>query len=110
MLKMRELSTPSLFDVPPAVLPAPAVEAPAREDRGTDQLAKDFIRWCFSFGSDFRNSPDVINLRTWCGKAKFKLHDHEESEVLVEARRLYFKRIEQTLKKAETPPLQDTGR
>ena len=99
---MRELSIPSLFDSQPAVAPPAVAEGPAREERRYDQLAKDFIRWCFSFGSDFRNSPDVINLRVWCQKTKLKVRDVEEGELIAEARRLYIKRIEQMTKKSET--------
>ena|SRR5215469_12168893 len=102
---MRELSIPSLFDSQPAVAPPAVAEGPAREERRYDQLAKDFIRWCFSFGADFRNSPDVINLRVWDHKTKVKLRESEEKEVLGEARRLYFKRIEHLTQKSETPTL-----
>jgi len=99
---MHELSLPSLFDSTPAVLPAVAEPTAPREERRHEQLAKDFIRWCFSFGSDFRNSPDVINLRVWCQKTKLKVRDVEEGELIAEARRLYIKRIEQMTKKSET--------
>jgi hypothetical protein len=99
---MRELSIPSLFDSPTAVVHPAVAEAPAREERYLEQLAKDFVRWCFSFGSEFRNSPDVINLRIWCQKFKFKLREGEQAEILVEARRLYVKRIEQLTKKSES--------
>ena len=102
---MRELSLPSLFDNPPAVVPPAVAETPAREVRRCEQIAKDFIRWCFSFGPNYRNSPDVINLRTFCQTTKMKVRDTEEREVLVEARRLYLKRIEQMTKKTEAPGL-----
>ena len=102
---MRELSTPSLFDVPPTMLPTAAAEAPADEERRTEKLARDFIRWCFGFGAGFRNAPDIINLRNWCGKTKLKLKASEENELLIEARRLYLKRIEQFMKKSEAPML-----
>jgi hypothetical protein len=102
---MRELSTPSLFDVPVAVPPDAAPEAPAREEPRSDKLAKEFIRWCFSFGRDFRNSPDIINMRNWAQKTKLQLNDSEENELLVEARKLYLKRIEQMMKKSDTPAL-----
>ncbi|HYR89597.1 MAG TPA: hypothetical protein VE422_36325 [Terriglobia bacterium] len=92
--------TPSLFDAPP---PGTAVKQPAREERGTLQLARDFVRWCCSVGDKFRNSPDVLNLRYWARKNKLKIKDREESEVLELARPLYLKRIEQLIRKAETP-------
>ena len=75
------------------------------EDRRHEQVAKDFIRWCFSFGSDFRNSPDIINLRIWSQKLKLRFENAEESEVITEARRLYLKRLDQMAKKAESGSL-----
>ena len=100
---MREMSLPSLFDTPTAVLNPAVAAPPTREQRRHEQLARDFIRWCFSFGSDFRNSPDVINLRVWCQKTKLRLHDTDESELVAEARRLYIKRIEHMTKKSDAP-------
>ena len=101
---MSELSTPSLFEEAARVPPPPVSEIPVCEDRGSERLAKDFTRWCSSFGAEFRNSPDVINLRTWAQKNKLKLKDSEEKEVLVEARKLSLKRIDQLMKKADVPP------
>src|SRR5579862_5912479 len=62
---MRELSEsqevgPSLFDAPP---PESYVQA------------KDFVRWCCSFGADFRNSPDITNLRYWAQKNNVKIRE-----------------------------------
>ena len=70
--RMRELShdtqdTPTLFDAPP---PAAVTQA------------KDFVRWCWSFGTDFRNSPDIANLRYWAQKNKVKIKDRDEAEIL----------------------------
>src|SRR5262245_3054792 len=86
---MRDLSqdvSPSLFDTPP----------PA-----TYLHAKDFVRWCCSFGPDFRNSPDVTNLRYWAQKNKIKIRDLDEAEILETARPLFLKRIEQAIRKSE---------
>ena len=85
---MRELSqdTPSLFDPPP----------PA-----THSCAKDFVRWCCSFGADFRNSPDVANLRYWAHKHKVQIKEHEEAEILEAARNAFLKRIEQLMRKSQ---------
>jgi hypothetical protein len=85
---MRDLSvdSPSLFDAPPP----------------TSYLhAKEFVRWCCSFGSSFRNSPDVTNLRFWALKNKIKISNGEEGEVLETARTIYLKRIEQSVRKSE---------
>jgi hypothetical protein len=86
---MRELSqdpSPSLFDAPP---PESYLHA------------KDFVRWCFSFGNDFRNSPDITNLRYWAQKNKVKINGRDEGEILETARPLFLKRIEQSVRKSE---------
>jgi hypothetical protein len=86
---MRELSqepSPSLFDAPPPV---------------SYFQAKEFVRWCCSFGADFRNSPDVTNLRYWARKTKVKINEREEEEVLTTSRSLFFKRLEQSVRKFE---------
>ena len=85
---MRELSqdTPTLFDAPP---PANICQA------------KDFVRWCCSFGPDFRNSPDVANLRYWAKKNKVKILQSDEVEILEAARLAFLKRIEQFMCKSE---------
>ena len=92
--------TPSLFDAPPAGQ-LPDVLEPGWNEKGTDKLAKDFVRWCFSLGGDFRNSPDVTNLRYWAQKTKSKIDESEELQILAMARPLFFKRIEQLTRKAE---------
>jgi len=86
---MRDLSqepSASLFDSPPSTAYV---------------QAKDFVRWCCSFGSDFRNSPDITNLRYWSHKNKMKLDEHNETEILEAARPLFLKRVEQAVRKAE---------
>ena len=96
LLLMRELSqdvVPSLFDAPP---PASYLHA------------KEFVRWCCSFGSDFRNSPDVANLRFWAQKNKVKITDRDEREVLDRARELFLKRIAQAVRRAEPAEVSDT--
>ncbi len=80
-----EETSPSLFDAPP----------PASYSQ-----AKDFVRWCCSLGSDFRNSPDVANLRYWAMKHKMKITNGEEAVILETARQLYIKRIEQMTRKS----------
>jgi hypothetical protein len=93
---MRDLSQdilPSLFDAPP---PASYLHA------------KDFVRWCCSFGAEFRNSPDVTNLRYWAQKNKIRLGEHDEAEVLDTARSLFLKRVEQATRKAEREKAEKT--
>lgn len=79
-------SLPSLFDPPPPV---------------TTTYARDFVKWCFSFGDHFRNSPDITNLRYWAQKSKLKIQNLEEPAVLDAARTLFLKRIEQRTRKLE---------
>ena len=92
----------TLFDGPltPEV---PSVLAPAWNEKGTEKLSKDFVRWCFSFGGDFRNSPDVTNLRYWLRKTKSSIDESEETQVLEIARPLFFKRIDQLTRKTDAP-------
>jgi len=63
--------------------------------------AKDFVRWCCSFGPEFRNSPDITNLRYWARKNKVKIKEPDEENILNAARQLFIKRVEQAVKKAE---------
>ena len=86
---MRDLSQPvpaSLFDPPPSQ---------------SYLQAKDFVRWCCSFGNDFRNSPDISNLRYWAHKNKIKMKERDEQEILETARPLFLKRVEQAIRKSE---------
>jgi hypothetical protein len=86
---MRDLfqdATASLFDAPPSA---------------TYLHAKEFVRWCCSFGPNFRNSPDVINLRYWAKKEKVKVKEQDEPEILEIALPMFLKRIEQAVRKAE---------
>ena len=86
---MRELFpdvSPSLFDALPSA---------------SYLHAKDFVRWCCSFGADFRNSPDRTNLRYWAQKNKIKLKGGDEAEILDIARPLFLKRIEQSTRNLE---------
>ena|ERR1051326_6649404 len=101
-MSTRDLSqdTPSLFDAPLAA-PVRDVLEPAWNEKGTEKLAKDFVRWCFSFGSDFRNSPDLANLRYWAQKTTPKIDGSDEAQILTIARPLFFKRIEQLTRKAD---------
>jgi hypothetical protein len=95
---MRDLFS----DLPPITsLRPPVPESRVSDERRLDKLAKDFVRWCCSFGDSFRNSPDIANLRFWLPKAKFKLRNGEEFEVLEAARSAYLKHIDQLMKKSE---------
>src|SRR5437764_15274893 len=68
--------------------------------------AREFVRWCCSHGDNFRNSPDGTNFQYWMKKSKLKVSGAEESDILVEARRLFMKKIEQHVRRAAaTPPV-----
>ena len=97
-MSTRDLSNerPLLFDAPTL-----SIEEPAEEERGADRPAKDFVRWCCSFGADFRNSPDITNLRYWARKNKLKIEGRDEDSILQAARPLFLKRLEQLVKKSE---------
>jgi len=74
-----------------------------------EKLAREFVRWCWSFGNDFRNSPDVTNLRFWLQKQNLNYSKADEQPILVEARRQFLKRLEQSVAKSTTlpPPIAD---
>jgi hypothetical protein len=101
------VETPSLF--PPELLePQESQATPAETpEESSESLARDFVRWCWSFGSDFHNSPDITNLRFWARKEKYRIAPSGEEEVLAEARRLYLKKVEQAVRKADVPKDKD---
>jgi hypothetical protein len=68
-----------------------------------DSVAHRFVGWCWGLDGDFRNSPDSINLRFWLEKNGDSESGSRAEEILLEARRLYLKRVEQTVRKAEAP-------
>ena len=88
---MRDLfqDAPSLFDAPPS----PCYS-----------YAKDFVRWCCSFGPDFRNSPDITNLRYWAEKTKTEISRRDEIEILETARPLFLKKIERFMSRKREMP------
>jgi hypothetical protein len=105
MRNVTPIETPSLF---PELLEGnepgrPAQPAqPAEETlEKPDALARGFVRWCWSFGGDFRNSPDITNFRFWLRKAKVTPSPAEEEQILEEARRLFLKKVEQAVRKAD---------
>lgn len=93
--------TPSLFS--PDLLTGDALSEPSSEERTPQRHARDFVRWCWSVGGDFRNSPDRINLQFWAGKSEVTLSTEEEDLVLSEARIVFYRRVDQAARKAEQP-------
>jgi hypothetical protein len=99
---MRNVATqtPNLFSPTDSLLsePLPASEADERPGPQPQKIARDFVAWCCSVGTNFRNSPDAGNFRFWLQRIKLQASDLDESEVLLEARRLFLKKIEQSLR------------
>jgi hypothetical protein len=98
---MREqpLETLSLFDtVPDAVL---SESAPTNTP---ERVARDFVRWLFGFGAEFRNSPDMINFRFWAQGHQVEVPDGEEREIVAQARVLFLKKVGQLTRKPEPKP------
>ena len=98
------LETPSLFT--PELLNGNEAIVQSAE-KSTDLLARDFVRWCWSFGTDFRNSPDITNLRSWLRKGSLNPSVSDEEEILVEARRLFLKKVEQAVRKVDVAKVAD---
>jgi hypothetical protein len=89
MALMAELFQPastSLFDAPP-----PPAYLHARK----------FVTWCWSFGGEFRNSPDLTNLRYWARSNHIDMSQPDEAEVLEIARPMFSRRVEQAVRRAE---------
>ena len=100
--------TPNLFT--PELLQgseSPEPQYEERIERSPEAVASGFVRWCWSFGADFHNSPDINNLRFWLRKSKVSPSDSEEEEILAEARRLFLKKVDQAVRKADVPKDKD---
>jgi hypothetical protein len=99
MRNITSIDPPDLFT--PNLLKAdePAVSA----DSSSGVLARDFVQWCWGVGDGFHNSPDLTNLQYWLQKNQHNPSQIAEKEILVEARRLYLKKVEQAVRKADVP-------
>lgn len=99
------MSTPGASDQPLLSFetspPMPVQELPEQEKK-RDTVAKNFVRWCCNFGTQFRNSPDVTNLRYWAKKNKLQFKPGEEVLIVDTARRLFLKHVERLLRKSES--------
>jgi len=103
MRNITSIDPPDLFT--PALIKAeePAVSA----DSSSGILARDFVQWCWGVGDGFHNSPDLTNLQYWLQKNQHNPSQIVEKEILVEARRLYLKKVEQAVRKADVPKVAD---
>jgi len=97
---MAEIATQmrSLFDVA-----EPEPQQLRAKPISSAQIARTFVRWCFSLGADFRNSPDETNLRTWSAGDGLPYKSSQERQILKNARELYAQRIISSLKKRTEP-------
>jgi hypothetical protein len=105
MRHATSMQSPNLF-TPELLNGAEPLEIVAQES-AADVIAREFVRWCWNVGSGFHNSPDITNLRFWLRKRETPLASSEEGEILVEARRLFLKKVEQALRKADVPKDKD---
>ena len=107
MRHVTPIDTPMLFS--PELLDATDTLdiVPQSAEKSPEILARDFVRWCWSFGREFRNSPDITNLRFWLRRGKLRPSSQEEEEILVEARRLFLKRVVLAVRKADVPKDKD---
>lgn len=101
------IETPSLF-TSELLTGTDAIDVVSESAEKTPEiLARNFVRWCWSFGSEFHNSPDINNLRFWLRKEQVRSSASEEGEILEEARRLFLKKVEQAVRKADVPKNKD---
>jgi hypothetical protein len=83
------------------------VQSAVSPESTSGALARDFVRWCWGVADDFHNSPDITNLQFWLQKSEGKATRVEEDEILAEARRLYLKKVEQSVRKADVSKVAD---
>jgi hypothetical protein len=107
MRNATPLETPSLFTPELVSANEPVDTFIGQAEKPSVATAQDFVRWCCSFGGDFRNSPDITNLRVWLRKENHDPSSSEEEEILAEARRLFLKKVEQAVRKADVPKDKD---
>ena len=93
-----DLFTPDLFQ---------AQEPVVTEDSSSGILARDFVQWCWGVGDGFHNSPDITNLQYWLQKSGSSQSRVQEDEILVEARRLFLKKVAQAVRKADVAKVAD---
>ena len=100
MRKLWYMSTRSLFPDATENILLPDDSQIPRDPPRREKVARDFVKWCFSLGADFHNSPDIINLQFWLHMTKRCMKEPEQAELLDQARELHLKRVEQRIKTA----------
>jgi len=103
MRNITSVDPPNLFTVGLMNDAEPAVSA----ESSSALLARDFVQWCWGVGDDFHNSPDITNLQFWLQKSHINQSQAKEDEILVEARRLFLKKVEQAVRKADVSKVAD---
>jgi hypothetical protein len=93
-----DLFTPDLFKTD---------ELSVAQESPCGSLAREFVQWCWGVGDGFHNSPDITNLQYWLQKTKGSSSRVEEDEILVEARRLFLKKVGQAVRKADVSKTAD---
>ena len=99
MRNITSVDPPNLFTPDLFKESEPAVSA----ESSSGVRARDFVQWCWGVGDGFHNSPDLTNLQYWLQKNKHNPSQPEEKEILAEARRLFLKKVEQAVRKADVP-------
>jgi hypothetical protein len=105
MRNATSIESPNLFTA--ELLNGNATVEDPVESTQQSVYARDFVRWCCSFGNEFRNSPDITNLRNWMRKEGIDPTASEEEGILMEARRLFLKKVEQAVRKVDVPKDKD---
>ena len=106
MRNAPRVETPSLFTPELLVGNESSVNVEVRE-QAPNALARDFVQWCWGVGGNFHNSPDITNLRFWLARGTVVPSPSEEGEILAEAHRLFLKKVEQAVRKADVSKGQD---
>jgi hypothetical protein len=103
MRNITSVDPPNLFtpDLYKNDEPAVGAESPS------GVLAREFVQWCWGVGDGFHNSPDITNLQFWLQKSRNNPGRVQEDEILVEARRLFLKKVGQAVRKADVPKVAD---
>jgi hypothetical protein len=103
MRNITSVDPPNLFT--PDLLKAeePALSA----ESASGILAREFVQWCWGVGDGFHNSPDITNLQFWLQKGQSNASRVQENEILVEARRLFLKKVGQAVRKVDVAKVAD---
>jgi hypothetical protein len=103
MRNITSVDPPNLFTPDLYKESEPVVSA----ESSSGLLARNFVQWCWNVGDGFHNSPDLTNLQYWLQKNRYTPAQTEEKEILVEARRLFLKKVEQAVRKVDVAKVAD---